>query len=314
MTALAQPVTDYRLLLLLENYALSTEGATISASSVATSSAGSLSAAGAINPNLDTAWRSDALLRARPQGAAAVETVTIALGSPRAVDAVAIAATNNRLPWRVRFRKAAGSAAVYESPWHAAIVRGTMGEWTWPDMPWQLGPDERDLERWGAEFDLRAIILADQVYYGVSVVEIDFDSSSQQHRDLMPDYLQVGLVWASRSFRPRTNILPDWEVSVDDLSVTHRGDGGGLGGREGPRLTSFAFTIEHADRDEAYRVIHPFLVRHGKLGRVFAWMEPHRRADFRALSGVGTLETLPAIYAANLDWPAARSWVFKETR
>jgi hypothetical protein len=112
-------------------------------------------------------------------------------------------------------------------------------------------------------------------------------------------------------------------MGVEDLSLTHRTEGGSLRGRHRAKLSTFAFTLAHAGllnpggldgRQQQFRTIFTdYMKERGSLARVFVWPEPTQRVFFYDQSFLGTSTELPSIVMTFTDLPDARGWVITQT-
>jgi hypothetical protein len=303
-------VESHELLLVLDNYALATDGATVEATS--TAEPGNLTAPKLLTAHLDEGWRSGSLAALAAAGETVV-TLRWLLGGPRIVDWLGLHRSNVRVPFRVRlFRTATAASPLYESPWTNPVVRALPGDFpTFSAMPWTLGPEAAALDRAAAAFRLDSFVQA-PLTQSVRVVEVDFDVASGANGGV--DYLQFGMPTIARSFRPRVNMTLGWKVGLEDRSDTYRAESGALLGRQKSRGRSFAFSLDYLDRDEAFgRIFSDWMEKHGKLGRLFAWPEPEQRLWFHTAAMVATATTLPAVAMSKLEWPAATGWVLEGT-
>lgn len=310
--ALAQPLfaVNCEAVLVLDNWALGTNGASVAANSAAQT--GSLHAANLLSPALDCAYRSDSLVEPKKSGEPVA--VIFDLGRGRAVNWVSIHHHNSRMPWRVSLYRRSGpnGAPVWVSDWHDPVVRAELTDFTYRDLRYTLGPDPFDLERWAAQMQLDSFIKTPDTFYAIRHIKIEFDATRQLYQPT--DYVQVGHVAVARSFQPRINVLLDWEISYNDRSELHRVESGALMGRKRSGSRVLAFTLGYVDRDEAFeRVLTGFMRKHGQLGRVFVWVEPEHRRYFYDQAMTATATSLPKVAMANLDWPAAKGWQLEET-
>ncbi len=306
-------VTGTQALFLLENHALGVNGSTVTATSEQTT--GSLTVDNLLSPDLDTAFRSGSLAALNDVGITEI-IVRFNLGTGRTVRTVATGASNVRVPWRTKFYNSdpTSSPAEFESALTDSIVRGRMDEFTWLEMPWDLGPRHDDLELWTETFRLRSIIVADRDYFDIQYVDLVFSVTDEnQNLRFQGDFLQFGTAIVSDSLQTRINIVLGWGLGVNDLSETHRVEGGGMHGRHRAKLTTLGFTFGFLERDEAYRKIFRNMKTQGELGRLFVWVEPQHPADFYWQSMIATATTLPKITMAHLNWPAANGWQLTET-
>lgn len=311
MTVAEQSIVEsHELLLVLDNYALATDGATVTATSTATP--GNLTAEKLLTSHLDEGWRSGSLAALVASGTEVV-TLRVTLGGPRTVDWLGLHRSNVVVPFRVRlFRTATAASPLYESAWTEPIVRALPGDFeTFSAMPWTLGPNvETILERAG-DFRLDSFIQAPTTQ-AVRVVEIDFEVSAGANGEA--DYLQFGMPTIACAFRPRVNMTLGWKVGIEDRSQTYRAESGTLLGRKKSRGRSFAFGLGFLDRDEAFgRIFSAWMQKHGKLGRVFVWPEPAQRLYFHDVAMVATATSLPAVAMSRLEWPSAEGWMLEET-
>lgn len=300
-------------LFLFENFALGTEGTTVATDSI--SAVGSLGVANLLSPALDTAYRSKLLSDAESLKSGKI-TVRFTLGQSRPIDCVAIVMGNCRVPWAVDFYRGNPSvdSPVFSSSWTDPIVRGKVADYEWRTMPWNLGPSERELSRMASEFRLRSLIQSDQTYYGIRYVDIRFDVTSERLTYQGADYLQFGLPFIGQSFQPEINVLLDWELGIEDRSEVHRTEAGGLLGRHRAKLGTLAFALGYLSRDEALtKLFSSWMRRHGKLGRIFAWIEPDQPGYFYDQSMVATATSLPNIAMTNVNLPSAKGWQLTET-
>lgn len=313
----------HELMLLYENRALESQGATVTATSTA---AGNLVPGHVINPHLDLAWRSGSIA-ALVAGGASVVTLKILLGSPRQLDTQTLHKHNARTAWRWRWYKSTigssgGESPIFESPWLDPVVRARPGDFpTFTEMPWSLGPRGEELELWQATFDLTSVGFADQIYDNLRLVEIDFDLTAGTNNGV--DYVQVGLAPSWLAFRPRIDegvqargIGADlgFAWGVQDRSVATRTESGALLGRRRSSGRTFDFDLGALARPEALQRILTQLARlRGKLARVFVWPETLQRRYFYDSAFIGTLTGLPRVAMARLELPAANAFRIEET-
>lgn len=313
----------HELMLLYENRALTSQGATATATST---EAGNLTPDHVINEHLDLAWRSGSIA-ALVAGGASLVTLKTPLGSPRRLDACSLHKSNVRVAWRFRFYKstvgsAGGEAPLFESPFLDPIVRARPGDFpTFSEMPWSLGPSVEELDLWQQTFVLDSIGFSDQLYDDVRLVERDFDLTGGSNNGV--DFLQVGFAPAWLAFRPRIDegvkargIGADLGFSwgIDDRSVTARTESGALLGRRRSSGRTFDFNLGALARPEAFQRILTQLMRiRGNLARVFVWPETLQRRYFYDQAFIGTVVALPRVVMARLELPAATSFRIEET-
>lgn len=305
-------IDDYEAIFVLDDWSLGTNGCTVSASSE--QATGSLGVENLLSPALDTAWRSGGWQVARPTSS--IISVIFALGQPRVVDWVSLHRHNVRVPWRVSYHRGSpgSSPAVYQSGWHDPIVRASLSDFTYRDLRYTLGPETDDLELWESQFRLDSFIRAPTPFYGIRYVRIEFDIAEATDFLQSTDYLHVGKALIARSFQPRINVLLDWEMGYEDRSEVHRVESGALLGRRRQGGRTLALVLGYLDHDEAFeRLLTGYIRKHGKLGRVFVWVEPTQRRYFYDQAMTATATTLPKIAMANLNWPAAKGWQLEET-
>lgn len=312
MTTTEQSIVEgAELLLVFENYGLSTDGASVTATSTATP--GNLTAEKLLTDHLDEGWRSGSLAALV---AAGTDTVTLrwTLGGPKIIDWLSLHRSNVQVPFRARlFRTSTSASPLFESEWTDPIVRAQPADFeTFSGMPWMLGPGTRTVERLAAAFRLDSVLAAPATT-SVRVVEVDFDVSAGANG--AADFLQVGMPFIARSFRPRINMALGWKMGGEDRSELYRAEGGQALGRVKSSGRSFAFSLTHLDRDEAFgRIFGDFVRQPGaKLRRLFAWPEPAERLYFYDTAFVGTATALPAVVMSRLEWPGAEGWMIEET-
>lgn len=316
-TAYQPSVESHEILLLLENFGLASEGASVtSTSSVET---GTLRVANLALPDLDRHWRSKPIAERSAKGSNV--TIRVDLGRSRRVNFVSLHRHNIRLPFRVRFFKSAlgggvSGSPVYQSPWTQPIVRARPEDWaTFSEMPWTLGPRLEDLDDWAANKRLDSFVLSDEIYSNVRAYEIEINTANAYlDSNGGASYLQMGLPMIGLAFRPRINMLLNWEMGVVDRSESVRVESGALLGRRGSIGRRLGFVLGYVDRDEAFSTLMTrWMRRHGKLGRAFVWAEPSQRRYFYDQAMVATAASLPKVAMAHLEYPAASGFVFEET-
>jgi len=301
---------------LLENHGLGLAGATVTANSLQPT--GNLTADQLLSPSLDTAWRSGSLSDTVAMAAIGnVVRVRFTLGSPRTVDTVALGAGNVRTPWSISLynNDPVTTPAIFTSPETNPIIRGRMGDFDWTPMPWTLGPSTERLDLWAAEFRLRSIIQADKSYAGITHVDVLLNATDAS-LTAQADYYQLGTVYIAQAFAPKINVLNGWNIGVNDLSETHRTDAGGMFGRKRARLRTFPFMMQYLSRIEAFHVVLDYTMEEGKLGIIFAWVEPNEPAFFYQHSMFGTATNLPDAVMANAAprvGRAVQGWRITET-
>lgn len=295
------------MLLLFDNYALGIEGATVSTSY---DGVGDFVVGNLLTPWLDEHYRTGSLAAA-PQ----IVTLRFALNRPRAIDIVYLGRHNIRLgPVRVRFFKQdpVFTSPIYESAWIDPIIRAKMSDFTWPDMPWNLGPREEDLDDWQSRFRLDSLIMADQTYRAVRYVEIDIDGSGGDNFGV--DHFQIGYPIIARAFQPIINLVLGWGLNTDDRSEVVRTDAGADTGRQRSIGGKLAFSLKYLERDEAFaRIFGQFCKRKGRHGRVFVWVEPEQRRYFYDQRMIATATKLPRVSMDFLEWSGANGWELTET-
>ena len=307
-----QPI-EMTIMLLFDNYALGTEGASVAASSTAP---GDLVVSNLLTPWLDEHWRSGSIKELQGEKFTPnTPTVTLqwALGQARAIDTVYLGRHNIRTsPLRVRFYQGPPSisSACFESAWTDPIIRGRLDEFTWTDLIWHLGPRESDLTTWQLTWDLDSLVIADQLYHGITHVELDIGSSPDQNRGV--DYFQIGYPIVCRAFQPKVNVVLGWSFETVDRTEVLRTDAGEPTGRRRSIGKRLLFTLKYLKRQEAFaRVFSAYCQRHGLSGRVFAWLEPGHPRWFYAQRILGTSVELPEVTMNVLDWPSATSWALE---
>ena len=307
------------MMLLLENFSLGQEGATVATDSQQPDSSNVV--ANLLDPSMDTAWESADLL---PLGTDQLLTVRYDLGSPRTINTVAPVGTNLRLPTKIKFyqNNPSLSPPIYDGPFTDPIMRAKFGDFSWLDLEWwTLGPDDDDLAFWGETSQLRSVFQSDVDYTGIRWVDIVMDANDAMTRPYQGDSVQIAGCFIAKSYQPSINMLLGWALGVDDTSTVHRTESGSARGRNREKLREFSFALDflgkkgpHAGRVEAFKTIHTkFANRLGKLGYVFAWPEPKHPFFFYDTSMVCTAETLPRSVMVNYEWPGAIGWKLKET-
>jgi hypothetical protein len=310
---------SHEVLLLFRNFALASEGATATADWTASDDMGPDNL---LTERLSAPWRSDSIaawVASAPFDPSTVGIIRarIDLGRPRAINTVSIHRHNVLVPWQVYLYTSPpgfNPTPIAATEWLDPIVRASLEDFDWYDMPWALGPRQEDLDRWQTLFRLDSVALFDRTYYGVRYIDLRFDVSEGSNHGV--DYIQAALCFACRSFRPRINMPTGWNLPVIDRSTVRRTQGGAIRGRRRPIHAGFAFSLPFIDRDEAFeKILTGWAKRAGALGIAFAWPEPQQRLrryfyDTRIL---GTLTSMPQVAMDHLEWPAATGFVIEET-
>ncbi len=301
----------HQMLILAENHALVSQGATATDLEPLAGSPGNLQVEHVLNPHLDLAWRSGSITALAAAGQT-VLTLQIRFGSPRRLDTLTLNRSNVRVAFRKRYYAStqgssggeSSEAPLFESPWTDPIVRARLGDFpTYSGMPdYSLGPPEANLDFWQSTFALDSIIFADQTYDNVRMVEVDFDLTRVDQNDGV-DYVQVGFLPSWEAFRPRINHdLGGSYSTIDESQATRLKETGALLGRERPRRRAFDFNLGDLERDQALqRLLTLLSILNSALTRVFLWEEPEQRRYFYDTRILGTVTKPPNIVHARLD-------------
>lgn len=296
---------NYIAMACIRNLALGTEGTTFAAE--VSDASGNMSANELLNEFLDTAWRSTSL--AAFAGGSELE-LRWTFPAARTVDFVSAHRSNWRLPWRIKTYLSAALQST--SAWFDPIVREVPASDKQNPSLWTTGPTDDELDDLQLDFALDHFGLIPSI--SVDEVAIELDTSALDAGNNGIDYFQAGHVIIGELFQPAIGMLLDWTLGVVDLSTVFRADSGAQLGVSRSKLRQLAFALARLERTEAYtEILDRYMHKRGLLGRLFLVPEPLERLYFYNQAIVGTLENMPEVTMANLDWPAARGFVFTET-
>jgi hypothetical protein len=295
----------FEIVLVFENYALASAGATVVASSSAPPSAEPLMdhlTENLLLEDLSRAWRSGDVAEVKDEEV----SVDWSLGESRSVDWVSFHRSNIRTPIKVELYRdppTSGASPLFASDWIDPIVRGAVDDFTFDDFIFTLGPDELDLAIATSLYRLDSFVSC-PLTHGVRYVRARFDVGKGSNGD--SSFLQFALPMISKAFRPEINILLDWSSGVSDRSVTRRLESGAKRGRRRTSTRDLSFDLGYLTRDEAFRRLYSGWARKaGVLGMAFAWPEPSFRAYFYDQAILGQLVAPPKPTMARLDLPGA---------
>lgn len=303
-------VAETPVLLVLENFALAEAGATIAASHYASEALGPENL---LSPYFDRMLVTSSIASAIGKGETEM-TVTIAFDGPHRVNWLSLHRSNCQVPFRVELFKGdpASTPAAYQSDWLSPIVRAGIGDFTWPDFAWYLGPTPAQVTRWAEDARLDHPVPLPETVAAVRYVRYTFDVSSGSNGGA--DEIELGFSFAAESFQPVIGALLGWDVSPVSRSTVRRTTGGALLGRRRVAGRRFGFVLEYLEMHELWeKALSDLVLEQGELARVFAWPRPTDRRYFYRQAVLGTVTDLPSAVMARLDWPAARGWVVESS-
>jgi hypothetical protein len=316
MSAEQPSIESFEALLILENWALASTGATCSASSTADTSGDPLTemtADSLLNEDLSQAWRSGVI------SSGSTVSVTWTFDRPRPVDWVSLHRSNIRVPWKVELKSMLGASLVV-SPWTEPVIRASLSDFPWESMLWTLGPDDDWLETATDEFRLDSFITFPVgAYPNVGSVVATFDISG--HTNAGRAFLQFALPMIATRFRPSINMPTGWAMPPVSRSEVVRTETGAKLGRYRPmqRTATFDLPLLGPDspdqgRIEVFRkLLTRFLMTRGDLARVFFWPEPKQRHLFYDTAFVGCIEAPPRPQMTQLEWAGITGFNLQET-
>lgn len=312
--ALAQSRFDrLEMLLTWDNGLLGERGTTVVASNSFASSNDvrvSPSPQHLLTDDLGTFWRSASVAA----NTDSVVSLLFTLGEVTPVDIVEIHRHNIRLPWRVSVysQDPATHAALYTSPWTDPIVRAEMGDYTFDNFDFNLGPTPRQLSDATILSRLDSFILLDRLYSTVQYVKLEIDITVEHYAQ--EDWLQIAYPFAGRKWQPPINMVLGHTFEAIDRSEIQRTSGNSVQGRRKPSQRAFTFSIPYLEEYETLRkLISELAYSRGELGRVFCWRKPQDRRTFYDTAFVGTVVNLPKAEQVYLEFTGATGWRIEET-
>lgn len=313
-------IEDEEVLLVLENYALGVQGATVATTSPGP---GNLTVDNLLSDALDTAYRTETfkngttLLPGWSDGD--VVRIRFALNASRDVDTVVLGHHNIRCPYRVLFYNADPAVAppIYTGAWTDPIVRASFEDFNYYDFSWTLGPSTAKLDSLKAAFELNSIYVTDERVLNATWMDLEFLVTNFDTLALQADYAQLSLVMLAKRFQPRVNVAYGWGLGVEDTSTVRRTEAGAKHGRQRARLKTFACDFGNLrPRPQVFDVLMAHMEDDGRgqLGRIFAWPEPRQRRYFYRQSFIGTAEEMGDVQLSYFDMFTSSGWMFMETK